>query len=151
MKNWGAGAILQKDKCRNCWCLEVCKYIKKVPVPRSDSCPVLCSGNGEYEKGHCVCRDGWKGAECDVPEEQCIDPTCFGHGTCIMGVCICVPGYKGDICEEGLCTFLLSAQRGWSLSWISTCFKVVRSSQRCDQLSVKQYCCSKLPLLSHTK
>ncbi|EPY73906.1 hypothetical protein CB1_002472002 [Camelus ferus] len=65
-----------------------------------DSCPVLCGGNGEYEKGHCVCRNGWKGPECDVPEEQCIDPTCFGHGTCIMGVCICVPGYKGEICEE---------------------------------------------------
>uniref|UniRef100_A0A803TEH1 Teneurin-1 n=1 Tax=Anolis carolinensis TaxID=28377 RepID=A0A803TEH1_ANOCA len=65
-----------------------------------DSCPVLCSGNGEYEKGHCVCRNGWKGPECDVPEEQCIDPTCFGHGTCIMGICICVPGYKGEICEE---------------------------------------------------
>ncbi|TKC34687.1 hypothetical protein EI555_001012, partial [Monodon monoceros] len=64
------------------------------------SCPVLCGGNGEYEKGHCVCRNGWKGPECDVPEEQCIDPTCFGHGTCIMGVCICVPGYKGEICEE---------------------------------------------------
>uniref|UniRef100_A0A8C0FU95 Teneurin-1 n=1 Tax=Bubo bubo TaxID=30461 RepID=A0A8C0FU95_BUBBB len=67
------------------------------------SCPVLCSGNGEYEKGHCVCRNGWKGPECDVPEEQCIDPTCFGHGTCIMGVCICVPGYKGEICEEEDC------------------------------------------------
>uniref|UniRef100_A0A803T967 Teneurin-1 n=1 Tax=Anolis carolinensis TaxID=28377 RepID=A0A803T967_ANOCA len=68
-----------------------------------DSCPVLCSGNGEYEKGHCVCRNGWKGPECDVPEEQCIDPTCFGHGTCIMGICICVPGYKGEICEEEDC------------------------------------------------
>lgn len=62
---------------------------------------MLCGGNGEYEKGHCVCQNGWKGPECDVPEEQCIDPTCFGHGTCIMGVCICVPGYKGEICEEG--------------------------------------------------
>ncbi|XP_048370698.1 teneurin-1 [Sphaerodactylus townsendi] len=70
---------------------------------RKDSCPVLCSGNGEYEKGHCVCRNGWKGPECDVPEEQCIDPTCFGHGTCIMGICICVPGYKGEICEEEDC------------------------------------------------
>lgn len=96
--------------------MEVCKYTKKVNLPCSDSCPVLCSGNGEYEKGHCVCRGGWKGAECDVPEEQCIDPTCFGHGTCIMGVCICVPGYKGDICEEGWSSFLLSTLGGLSLS-----------------------------------
>ncbi|MGH0181088.1 UNVERIFIED_CONTAM: hypothetical protein FKN15_005687 [Acipenser sinensis] len=65
-----------------------------------DSCPVLCSGNGEYEKGHCVCHSDWKGPECDIPEDQCIDPTCDDHGSCINGVCICIPGYKGNSCEQ---------------------------------------------------
>ncbi|XP_072361714.1 teneurin-1 isoform X2 [Scyliorhinus torazame] len=68
-----------------------------------DSCPVLCSANGQYEKGHCLCHSEWKGPECDVPGDQCIDPTCQGHGTCVGGLCICVPGYRGESCEEEDC------------------------------------------------
>lgn len=52
-------------------------------------------------KGRCLCHSGWKGAECDVPTNQCIDVTCSNHGTCITGTCICNPGYKGESCEEG--------------------------------------------------
>lgn len=65
------------------------------------ACPVLCSGNGQYLKGRCMCHSGWKGSECDVPTNQCIDVTCSSHGTCIVGTCICNPGYKGENCEEG--------------------------------------------------
>lgn len=65
------------------------------------ACPVLCSGNGQYLKGRCMCHSGWKGSECDVPTNQCIDITCSSHGTCIVGTCICNPGYKGENCEEG--------------------------------------------------
>jgi len=72
-----------------------------VCVPVADSCPVLCSGNGVYEKGRCVCLAGWKGAECNVEEAQCIDPTCSNHGSCIQGMCICGPAYKGVNCEQG--------------------------------------------------
>lgn len=68
----------------------------------SDSCPVLCSGNGEYDKGVCVCHAGWKGAECEVEDGQCIDPTCSNNGECINGVCVCAPAFKGNNCEEGV-------------------------------------------------
>lgn len=62
---------------------------------------MLCSGNGQYLKGRCMCHSGWKGSECDIPTNQCIDITCSNHGTCIVGTCICNPGYKGENCEEG--------------------------------------------------
>uniref|UniRef100_A0A665VYX7 Teneurin transmembrane protein 3 n=1 Tax=Echeneis naucrates TaxID=173247 RepID=A0A665VYX7_ECHNA len=67
------------------------------------ACPVLCSGNGQYSRGRCQCYSGWKGTECDVPANQCIDIHCGGHGICIMGACICNTGYKGDNCEEVDC------------------------------------------------
>lgn len=114
-----AWCIIQ-ESIENCL-LEILKALwehYKFIFQSSDSCPVLCGGNGEYEKGHCVCRNGWKGPECDVPEEQCIDPTCFGHGTCIMGVCICVPGYKGEICEEGQSPIFIYCFRLFS-HWIA--------------------------------
>lgn len=65
------------------------------------ACPVLCSGNGQYSRGRCLCYSGWKGTECDVPNNQCIDIHCGGHGICIMGACVCNAGYKGENCEEG--------------------------------------------------
>ncbi|OXB57759.1 hypothetical protein ASZ78_006549 [Callipepla squamata] len=67
------------------------------------ACPVLCSGNGQYSKGRCLCYSGWKGTECDVPATQCIDPQCGGRGICIMGSCACNSGYKGENCEEADC------------------------------------------------
>src|SRR4029434_1288809 len=73
-----------------------------LPSVFTASCPVLCSGNGQYLKGRCMCHSGWKGAECDVPTNLCIDAACSGHGTCIGGTCICNPGYKGESCEEGM-------------------------------------------------
>ncbi|KAL0175739.1 hypothetical protein M9458_028069, partial [Cirrhinus mrigala] len=57
-------------------------------------------GNGQYDKGSCICYSGWKGPECDVPISQCIDPQCGGHGTCTEGTCVCSLGYKGENCAE---------------------------------------------------
>lgn len=62
---------------------------------------MLCSGNGDYEKGVCVCHTGWKGAECEVEEGLCIDPTCSNNGECVNGICVCAPAFKGDNCEQG--------------------------------------------------
>lgn len=72
-----------------------------LPCVSPAACPVLCSGNGQYDKGSCVCYSGWKGPECDVPVTQCIDPLCSGHGTCTNGNCVCSIGYKGQSCGEG--------------------------------------------------
>ncbi|KAL0972663.1 hypothetical protein UPYG_G00192600 [Umbra pygmaea] len=86
------------------------------------SCPVLCSGNGQYLKGRCVCHSGWKGGECDVPTNQCIDITCSTHGTCIVGTCICNPGYKGDNCEEVDCLDPTCSGRGVCVRGECHCF-----------------------------
>ena len=79
-------------------------------------CPVLCSGQGDYSGGECVCRPGWKGKECNVRwvsrghavsrvtrsrvtchvsrvtcrYEECEVPDCSGHGHCEDGKCVCM-------------------------------------------------------------
>ncbi|KAJ3602121.1 hypothetical protein NHX12_029880, partial [Muraenolepis orangiensis] len=67
------------------------------------SCPLLCSGNGQYSRGRCQCHSGWKGPECAVPSSRCVDAHCGGHGVCIVGACICNTGHKGANCEEVDC------------------------------------------------
>ncbi|KTG04088.1 hypothetical protein cypCar_00003546 [Cyprinus carpio] len=67
------------------------------------ACPVLCSGNGQYNGGRCQCYSGWKGIECDVPSGQCVDAQCGGRGLCVTGSCICNPGFKGDNCDQVDC------------------------------------------------
>lgn len=79
---------------------------------------MLCSGNGQYSKGRCLCFSGWKGTECDVPATQCIDPQCGGRGICIMGSCACNSGYKGENCEEG--KHVRVGRRPLSPSWKET-------------------------------
>lgn len=67
------------------------------------TCPVLCSGRGQYLNGECVCQAGWKGKECHLRKDECEVPNCNGHGDCSEGICRCFAGYKGDHCETGIC------------------------------------------------
>ena len=40
--------------------------INFIQAPRSGVCPLLCSGQGDYINGECVCKPGWKGKECNI-------------------------------------------------------------------------------------
>ena len=65
-------------------------------------CPVLCSGNGDYEDGVCRCFPGWKGIECQLRSNECEIADCNGHGKCVNGVCNCARGFTGKHCKEGI-------------------------------------------------
>ena len=63
-------------------------------------CPVLCSGNGDYEDGACQCYPGWKGGECQLRRDECAVADCGGRGECVDGTCACARGFTGDACQE---------------------------------------------------
>ena len=86
----------------------------------SISCPVLCSGRGQYVKGSCTCNEGWKGRECNIRSDQCDSPNCSNHGSCINGRCQCVPGFKGSNCDQDQCPLLCSG-RGQYLKGSCVC------------------------------
>lgn len=66
-------------------------------------CPLLCSGQGRYERGRCRCYAGWRGAECDVRggsgEERPCARKCNGRGLCRGGLCFCRNGWTGSTCR----------------------------------------------------
>ncbi|KAG8234380.1 hypothetical protein J437_LFUL015144 [Ladona fulva] len=76
-------------------------FLKRLFLLSPGVCPVLCSNHGQYGGGLCHCEEGWKGAECDVPERDCEVPDCSGRGRCINGKCRCAAGWKGNACELG--------------------------------------------------
>ena len=65
-------------------------------------CPVLCSGNGDYEDGVCRCFPGWKGIECQLSSNECEVADCNGNGKCVNGLCVCARGFTGKHCKEGM-------------------------------------------------
>lgn len=76
-----------------------CNNIYFVLFLITDTCPVLCNGNGYYNEGLCQCHPGWKGQECEIPANACEVPDCNGNGECVHGQCICNNGYKGPDCS----------------------------------------------------
>lgn len=48
------------------------------------TCPVLCSGNGEYRDGACNCFPGWKGVECSIRYRVCLCFKCLLWDQCVL-------------------------------------------------------------------
>jgi hypothetical protein len=45
-------------------------------------CAQVCSGNGVFVVGRCVCASGWKGDDCAQVMSACDVPDCNEHGRC---------------------------------------------------------------------
>lgn len=80
---------------------------------------MLCSGNGQYSRGHVACVSAaGEGTECDVPTTRVIDPQCgrpwdLHHGLTALPN----SGYKGENCGKKVNTSMLpgSLFLGYSL------------------------------------
>uniref|UniRef100_A0A8C4YJG7 Integrin beta-4 n=1 Tax=Gopherus evgoodei TaxID=1825980 RepID=A0A8C4YJG7_9SAUR len=74
----------------------------------------MCSFNGDFVCGQCVCYPGWRGDMCDCStasssdNQACIRPgdsePCSGRGECLCGKCQCysedlTQRYEGDFCQ----------------------------------------------------
>uniref|UniRef100_A0A674JR27 Integrin beta n=1 Tax=Terrapene triunguis TaxID=2587831 RepID=A0A674JR27_9SAUR len=74
----------------------------------------MCSSNGDFVCGQCVCYPGWRGDMCDCStasssdNQACIRPgdsePCSGRGECLCGKCQCysedlTQRYEGDFCQ----------------------------------------------------
>ncbi|KAM9209108.1 integrin beta-4 isoform 2-T3 [Dugong dugon] len=85
------------DKCK-------CELQKEARSP-------LCSFNGDFTCGHCVCSEGWSGKTCNCStgslsdKQPCLregeDKLCSGRGECQCGLCVCYGEgrYEGQFCE----------------------------------------------------
>ena len=72
-------------------------------------CPhPTCSEHGFCVDGTCVCKKGWKGADCasvDSDAMQCL-PDCSGSQGAFsleLHKCVCSPGWTGDDCSKSAC------------------------------------------------
>lgn len=64
----------------------------------------MCSGNGIFSNGGCICHEGFKGLECEMSAKSCLKPDCNGNGRCKSdGKCLCETGWSGEFCEQLEC------------------------------------------------
>ncbi|KAG5683512.1 hypothetical protein PVAND_012786 [Polypedilum vanderplanki] len=85
----------------------------------------LCSRNGEYKCGACICDSGYVGKQCECNlqeyssskelDNQCREPKitnnnetklmppCSDRGECLCGECFCNANYEGKYCECETC------------------------------------------------
>lgn len=78
------------------------KYSLSVPV----DCPhPTCNGHGFCAEGICLCKKGWKGADCSETDNEALQclPDCSGHGAFDLETqtCQCEPMWSGDDCSRG--------------------------------------------------
>ncbi|CAH1110667.1 unnamed protein product [Psylliodes chrysocephalus] len=71
----------------------------------SDCEDPTCSEHGACVHGQCYCKAGWKGAHCDIIDEQvhkCL-PTCSDHGVYDLEAakCVCNRHWTGQDCSQG--------------------------------------------------
>lgn len=69
-------------------------------------CPhPTCSGHGFCADGVCLCKKGWKGADCSETDNEALQclPDCSGHGTFDLETqtCNCEPMWSGEDCSRG--------------------------------------------------
>ncbi|OQR79684.1 teneurin-3-like [Tropilaelaps mercedesae] len=66
-----------------------------------------CSGHGVCLSGQCVCKKGWKSADCSQPDEEALRclPDCSGHGRFDVELqrCVCDVPWSGPDCAAEQC------------------------------------------------
>ena len=68
--------------------------------PIEEEVSAECHGHGIYSARKCYCKDGWRGAACQL---RTCPNDCTGRGVCIDGQCRCEAGFEGVDCGELSC------------------------------------------------
>ncbi|MBN3319066.1 JAG1 protein, partial [Atractosteus spatula] len=61
--------------------------------------------NTEPNEYQCICRDGFRGKNCEIVEHSCLSNPCANGGTCVEEAegfyCVCPEGWTGPSCTTG--------------------------------------------------